>query len=345
MLRFHKIVRRYPMSWGDVSTLVLLCCFLLGCRGSKSGNIQKVDGGGRVANVDGLAALPSDVQMVIFAELESLRRSPTVVRAFTRLSAREPGLRNRVRELLDACRLEPGKQLGRVIIGIRAVNKVVMVVSGKLEEGALVRCVSQVAGRAGGSLEVQEFSGRSIYHVQGMREVWFTMGSAHTLILSSDRDSLHKALDPKDILADAEFRALVGQAGGALSRGGYPNLWIAGFIPEAWAKQLPALGVAQGWARMGFVSLKLDGGLDARMSLSMNNEEDAKLLLSFVEKHLRGAVLWVQQWGIGPFVATVRLKRKGTVLQANWVLSPAQVKEMLSRIDTVTTPKQDKRAK
>ena len=104
--------------------------------------------------------------------------------------------------------------------------------------------------------------------------------------------------------------------------------------------------VGQGLVRVGrgaigagpkavFGSLDPSGGVNAELGAVMSSAEDAKALESLATSQM-GLMALAAQWkGLGPVVAATKVSRDGPVVRLRVGLSPDQVKQVVSVIDTV----------
>jgi len=318
--------------------LSLAAAVLAGC-GKKKAEKKEV-----ARDVTGLAAVPAGASAVVGLDVTRLTSSELVARAVEQLLDRRPELAQRVASLEEACHLDVARNLTHVILasGPRAANgaqPVLLVATGHLVEADLTACLTKQVGAGGGSVTATTTGGRTVYQVKdGRRTVYYAFGQADTVVLSNDTAWLDKALGtgPK-VLDDADMKAWIGMSDQTAPA------WLAARVDPRVGAGLVRVGRGAIGAgpKAVFGSLDPGGGVSAELGAVMASDGDAKALESLATSQM-GLMALAAQWkGLGPVVGATKVSRDGPVLRLRLALSPDQVKQVVSVIDTVPKGQQD----
>jgi hypothetical protein len=320
-----------------LAALCVLAWAEAGCgRKKKSAATVQAERAEAAAQVEGLGALPSDVHVVVGANVPMLAASPVVRRAFASMVERDSGLAGRIAELQARCKIDPAKDLSSVVVGLlgsTSQRDVVLVAKGHFDEAAIAACVGSSLGERGGSLEKKAQAGVTIYLVHnsqgGGGDVAFTFGAPDVLVVADSETLLLRARDPAapKLTGNAAMMKLVKATDSRAA------LWGAGTIaPEVGAGLVKASGdkVKQPASAMyGFANL--DSGLAVELALQMASNDDARGLYEVVQKQLAQFSIMAQAYSLGPVVNKIKPAAQGSL----FVVTLSLDGEELARLESL----------
>src|SRR5882672_11331694 len=175
--------------------VLLSVALVCACGGKKSGHDNPAP------EVTGLAAVPESAESVVGADVGKLIASPVLARAAEQLLLRDPSLQQGWATVQEGCKIDPEKQLKRVMFAIGPVQTpagvkpqpqqhgtgpVLMVAVGNLPETALSDCIGKIVGKGSGTVTGTSVGDRTLYLAKdGNREVYFSYGRPDTVVLGS----------------------------------------------------------------------------------------------------------------------------------------------------------------
>jgi len=292
------------------------------------------------AQLTGLAAVPASARVVIGADPARLAGSPLMMRAGRLMIEREPSIADRIARLADGCGLDWRTQIKSLhLVLTEDAPQVMMVATGELVETELARCVQTTVGAGGGSLSLTVVDGRTLYQVtEGDHIIYFAFGQADTIVLSAARELVlaglgtgAKAMDApvmKDLISRADTHA---------------PLWAAGKVDPAWSDRLLRLlhGTIKTPPKAFLAVIDATSGLTAQLVAVMASEDDAKVMESQLKPTLELISLVAQARGLGPLAAKISGSREIDSIRFGVQLTPEEVSELLSKVDTTAPATQD----
>jgi hypothetical protein len=301
---------------------------------------KKKDGGVAAEQVSGLSAIPASARVVIGATPERLADSAVVARAFARLLERDADLALRIDRLAQGCGLDWRTRVRSLHVALTdAAPQPLLVVTGKLVEADIAKCVQTTVGAGGGSMTVEQADGRTLYHVvEGERSMWFAFGRSDTVLLSGSRDLVIAGLgDGEKVLDDPEMRALIERANTRAP------LWAVGQVDHELGERLQKLtrGKVSTPPRAFLASLDPSDGLAAELSAVTASVEEAKALETQVETMLALLAMAAQAKGLGPAAGKLTSRQDGDIVHVGVALTDEELKSVLSTVDTGPAPPQD----
>ncbi len=288
----------------------------------------------------GLAAVPASARVIIGADPARLADSSLMRRGFGLLLERNDELATRVARLAAGCGFDWRTQLTAVHLVLTTdAAEPLLVATGKLAEADLARCVQTTVGEGGGKVTARQVDGRTLYQVDDAgRSVTFGFGQADTVVISASRALVVAALSTgKKVLDDPAMKALIDRADVAAP------LWAAGQVDADLGQRLTRLTGGQVKAAPVAFLASADpvAGLQLSLGAVMGTEDDAKQLESHVNPMLALASLAAQARGLGPLASRIGASRDGVILRFGVKLDDAEVKEVLSKIDSRPLHQQD----
>lgn len=292
--------------------------------------------------IAGLAAMPSDVQVVVGIDATKLRDSWLVERAVAQMFRRDPELQGRFRALIDACHFDPSKDLASILIGLGRVgeaDEAVLVATGAFVEADLAACIGQSVAAEGGALETEISAGRTLYQTTGPRGgVWFAMAAPRTLVVATSSAWLARAIDPGDtVTASKAMAALLGRVDQGAS------FWGVGMIDERVGAGLVTLTQSKIAAPPAavFGQIELEAGANLLLGAVMSSDNDANSLVSMIKAQKSLAVLALQRSGLSMLANKLGVDSESKTVYLRLSLSEGELKDALARIDTTTGSQQD----
>jgi len=307
---------------------LVLSIALLACKGDKQA------AGRAPAPVDGLAAVPARVSVVIAADLGKLAGSQLVRRAVDEMLARDVDLGKRVHELLDGCKLVPGKDIKGLVVAMGTTReRSLLVAQGSFDEATLASCVGKSMAASGGELTRGQDEGRTVYSAvgtTGLAPVFFSLGSKHTLVVSSSKEMLIEALGPGDKLAANR------RMGDLLARADTSApLWAVGLVPDGVGAGLVGKAGLKKPPQAMVVRASFGDGLELRLDVEMADQSDAKSAVSLAKPQLEAASLVAQKAGLGALVNRITVDADGPWLVLALKMGADEVGEILARVQRV----------
>jgi hypothetical protein len=331
--------RRLASAPGALLLFCVLAAAVAGCKKKKpEGKPPPV-----ASAVVGLDAVPGESRAVVSANVAALRTSWLVDRAVAQMLRRDPGLKERIDELVRACKFDPARDLDSFLIGIggrapgRETEEAVMVVSGAFQEAELASCVGQSAATQGTSFTSQRADGRTFYRVgerSGRQDsVWFTVSGPRTVVIATSSEWLARALSPgksvRDVPAMAALLEKVDQTAG---------IWAIGQVDEQVGAGLVELagGAVKTPPRAMFGHGRLARGIELELGVMMASEQEANSLVSLMKGQLSLGALAAQRYGLGTLIQKLGVDSEAETVYLRLALSEDEVRRVLSQIDTPT---------
>jgi hypothetical protein len=284
------------------------------------------------AQLAGLDAVPGSARVVIGADPERLAGSELIARAVALMIEREPELGQRVAALAEGCGLDWTKLDSLHLAITDDAPQPMLIATGPLAEADLAKCVQSTVGAGGGSLSLEEIDGRTLYRVvEGKRTVWFAFGRKDTVVLSASRENVLAGLGTgKKALDVPELKKLIERADTRAP------LWAAGKVDQTLGQRMLRLTRGKVTTPPQAFLAKLDpkDGLTLELAAVMSSEEDAKAMESQLIPTLQLISLAAQVRGLGPLAAKIAGSRTGDTVRFGVSLTDAEVKEVLSKVDS-----------
>lgn len=291
------------------------------------------------AQLAGLDAVPASARVVIGADPRRLAGSELVSRAVALMIEREPELGARVTALGTGCGLDWSKLESVHLALTDDAPQPMLIATGPLAEADLAKCVQSTVGAGGGSLSLQEVDGRTVYQVvDGKRTVWFAFGRKDTVVLSASRELVVAGLGTgKKALDMPEMKALIDRADTRAP------LWAAGRVDPTLGQRMLRLTRGKVTTPPTAFLAKLDPGDGVTLELAavMASEDDAKAMESQLIPTLQLISIAAQIRGLGPLAAKIAGSRQGDTVRFGVSLTDAEVKEVLSKVDSRPPAEED----
>ncbi|MCA9673913.1 MAG: hypothetical protein H6709_17060 [Kofleriaceae bacterium] len=290
--------------------------------------------------LSGLAAVPVSTRVLIGADPARLADSEIVARAFGDMLARDPDLGVRTQRLAEACALDVRTQLASVHVALTTdAPEPLLVVTGRLAEADLAKCVQTTVGAGGGQVTAHQVEGRTLYKVDDAgRVVTFGFGRADTVVVSASEKLVIEALGPgPKVLDDAEMKGLIDRADARAP------LWAVGKVDGSLGQRLTRLtgGAVTTPPKAFLAALDPSAGLRVSLGAVMATVDEAKALESHVNPTLALVAIAAQARGLGQLAAKIAASRDDDVVRFGVDLTSDEVKEVLSRIDSRGPSQQD----
>ncbi|MBS1122385.1 MAG: hypothetical protein H6Q90_4613 [Deltaproteobacteria bacterium] len=308
---------------------------------------KKSDGpSGPPPEVTGLAAVPSNAEVIIGADVGKLADSPIVARAVDQLLLRDPTLAQKWAQVRDGCKLDIARQVKHVMLalgptppgGRAGTGPALMVATGTIPEHDLADCIGKLVGKGGGSVTGRDVAGRTVYEVKdGARVMYFSFGRADTVVLGTTEAYVVEAIGAgKKAIDHPELAVWLKQTNQNAP------IWGVGRVDERVRKGL--VGVLGGLKAgpSAFVgSIDPTEGAKLELGAIMASPEDAKQLESYVndQKKLLGMV--AQAKSLGTVVNKVAITSSGSNVRFRVALDMVDVNQLLSMLDGGQPPAQD----
>jgi hypothetical protein len=327
-------------AWIALALTAALAALAAGCGRKRSA------AAGPPPEVSGLAAVPSDADVIVGMDVARLAESPIIARAIDMLLQREPSLAGRWQALRESCKLDV-KSVHHIMIALGppppggrfGTGPMVMIATGKIAEPELVKCVRDIVGKGGGSLVVKEQDGRTLYHVKdGTRTMYIAFGRPDTVILgNSDRYVVEAVGGGKKALEHPELAAWLKLADQRAP------VWVVGRVAERLKAGLirASDGTLKAGAKAYVGSLDLTEGVKGELLALMESPEDAKQLESLVNVNLVPLSWAAQVKSLAKVVKKLSVSSKGPTVRFSAPLTMDDVNRLLSALDADRAPAQD----
>lgn len=290
------------------------------------------------AALTGLGAVPASAEVVVAIDVRRVIDAPLVARAVSELLVRDSVLANSWAKVQDACKLDVGASIKRVMLAIGphtgaqpGTGPVLLIATGKLVETELAGCIRAMVGQGGGSLTARPLGTRTLYEAKdGNRVMFFAFGTPDTVLMSASEPYITEALGDGKKLPDnpdmAKWIALANQQA---------PIWAAGRADERVRQGM--VKVAGGQITSGPVaytaSLDPTGGVKLEVDAVMATPADAKTLESFAKTQLGALGMVAQAKSLGTIVDKVSISADGAVLRLRAALDLDEVNQVISVLD------------
>ncbi len=308
---------------------------------------KKAGRGNPAPEVTGLAAVPASAEAVVGADVPRLMASPVLARAAEQLLLRDATLAEKWSVVQDACKIDPGKQLKRLMFAIGphmttpqpGTGPVIMVAVGNIPEASLQECIGKIVGKGAGSITGKPLDGRTLYVAKdGNRVMYFAYGRPDTVVLGSNEQYVTQALGTGQKAPDnpalAKWLALVDQNA---------PLWAVGTVDPALRDGLVKFTdgkVAHGPVAY-YATASFTDGIKLELSAVMPTADDAKQLESYANTELALWVAAAQLKSLGSVVAKLQIVDEKEVLHFRIALTTDDLNQLLSALDEGGKPAQD----
>ncbi|ACY18008.1 hypothetical protein [Haliangium ochraceum] len=295
--------------------------------------------------VRGLAAVPASARVVVGVNVPAVAESWLVRRALGQMFARDPGLSARFEQLSAACNFDPAADLRSLLLGLGGGDdegQALLVATGEFAAAEITTCVHSALSEDGGALSQSEVEGRVFYRAsaRGDREdsVWFTFGDPETLVVATSSEWLSEAVGSSEGVADSEPLSTWIESADTEA-----GLWAAGIITPQVGSDLVELmaGALSKPLRGMYGHARVEDGLALSLSAIAASDSDAAALAETARTQLGIGALAIQRYGLGPILAKLRVEADGSSVHLRFALTEEELKDLLSRIDTTTSPAQD----
>lgn len=282
------------------------------------------------ASATGTAAFPAETRVVIGASVPRIAASPLARRILADLLGRDREAEKRLVDLLAHCKIDPGKDIDSVTIGMAQGQDLALLVRGRIDEKSLVECVRSESTAAGGTFAGKTIAGRTVNAAtskEGGQNVYFTFEGSeaeHTVLVSLSETWLAKILDPKapKIGSAPDMATLLGRVPGEAA------VWGTGMLPPGVGQNLVKLtdGQVTQPAQSVAFEASFDGGLSATVRLDMKGATDAEKLAAFAKGQLDWLAVAAQRYSIGPLMAKIQIVSEQSSVKFSARLDEADVK-------------------
>jgi hypothetical protein len=334
------VIERLKLGRSSGALLLLAGACALGCG-------RKSDGpNGPAPEVTGLAAVPSNAEAVIGADVSKLAGSPIVARAVDQLLLKDSTLGAAWTQVRDGCKIDFTTQVKRVMLvigptppgGRAGTGPAMLIATGTIPEHDLNECVGKLVGKGGGSVTGKAVAGHTVYEVKdGARGMYFAFGRPDTVVMATSEAYVIEAIGPGKKLPDnpefAVWLKLVDQN---------QPIWAVGHVDDRVRKGL--VGVLEGLkAGPSAIVGSIDPTNGAKLELGavMASADDAKQLESYVNDSRKLFGMIAQAKSLGSIVNKVKITSADTVVRFKVELDMADVNHLLSMLDGGAPSAQD----
>lgn len=290
------------------------------------------------AHIEGLAAVPASIDVVIGIDVERLSKSELARRAITRMFMADPGLEKELDELLGGCQIAPAEDVRSIVLavdtdGAQGLDRM-LVASGELSESAISACVGKHLGEIGGRLSQTMVDGRPHYFADappGRVDVWFAFGSKETVVVASSAELLADAMGTSERIADRDQMAALIER----SRTDAAAIWAAGRVTQDIGQGLAeASGGRLDPPQAMFATAELEEGLRVRLGVVMASGDQAKDSVSMAKTQLGVLAQLAQKHRLGDLVRAIEVSSEGQTLEMALAVSKKQLATLIGPIDT-----------
>lgn len=323
---------------------LVVCALLVGGCGGKKDSASNAP----APEVTGLAAVPASAEAVVGVDLAKLADAPLVERVIDQLFLRDGELEKRWGEVAEACKLDLGKSVKRVMIALGphvstpGTGPVLVIATGKFVEADVEACVRKIVGKGGGTLTARTLAGdggRTLYTAKdGNRAIVFAFGRADTVILGSNEAYVTEALaqtGPK-LASDPEaqqYLKMVDQNA---------PIWGVGRMdPRVSASLVKHVSGIQAGPKAIVGTLDPTAGAKVNAGVIMTTPEDAKALESFTKTQLGQIAAAAQLMKVGSAVQKITTSVDGATVRLGAAFTVEDLNQLISALDGGDTPKQD----
>ena len=310
----------------------LVAALVAGC-GKKSSESSS-----SAPELTGLAAIPANAEDVIGVDVKKLVDAPLLVRMVDQLLLRNASLAGEWTKIREACKLDPVKQLKRVMLALGphpgtapGTGPTLLVATGQFVEADLASCIRSVIGKGGGDVTAKTVDGRTLYGVKDAgKQFYFAFARPDTVVSGSQEAYVQLALGPgKKAPDEPELTRWI-----ALADQNAP-IWWAGKVDDRISLGL----VHQSKGKLAHGPVGMAGSLDPTsgakldVKIAMTTADEAKHLESFAKDTLAQLSMAAQLYNLGGAVNKAELSVDGAVLRLRIALTAEEVNQILSALD------------
>lgn len=310
-----------------VAVALLLVAAACGGKKNESEPASSVKTPGLVASPNN-PAVPASATVVLGADVGALAETPLVELAIAYMLERDPVLDERMTRLAQDCKLDLRRDLAKVVIGMGPQSgQVVLIATGRFDEGQLTACLNRSLSSDGGSFVARPSDGRTFYKADGGQgAVWLGFGR-DTLAVSPSAEWLAEAFaDGPKVGDSAQLKSVLGQVDQGAA------IWGAALVPErigAGVQGATGGVVTQGPSTM-HGTLGLQDGVSARLVATMASPEDASTLATKAIFELALSAMVAQRVGLGRIVSKVKTNAEGAQVRIQLDLTISELNQVFT---------------
>jgi hypothetical protein len=291
---------------------------------------DKKDPAAAAALAEGVTAFPAETRMLVGVGFPKIAGSSVGKQALDWALAADPAQKEALLQLLEQCKIDPGKDLDTALIGMgEGREQVAMLVRGKLDESTVVACTRKALAGRGGSIEVRTIHGHPVWAArdpQAGTTTWFTIETGRGALLATSDDWMARALDPNaaKLPSRPELNALVNRVDPA------GPLWMAALMrPEVGQRMIDLTnGAVKAPATSFTLEARFDAGVDLLWRVDMQSEADAVVLVEFARSQQPWLTMAAIRYGLNKIVGKMAFAADGRVVKIGIHLDDAEVAQL-----------------
>ena len=268
----------------------------------------KKDGGGASgSSSDMLSYMPTDSSIVVGFSVTKATKSELFKKYQDKIMA-DAG--KEMAEMKEKCGIDMMTDMSNVVIAMgknmQDPDSAVIGVKGNFDQKKIEECVTKMGGKVEGTVMTSPDG-------DTMNTFW---ASSDTVLISkgltSDAIKAHK--DGKSVKENKDLMELIGKVDSSAT------LWVAGTIPPEAGGMMGAMGGTP--PKSGYLTLNVDSGLDAKVGMIFNSEDEAKGMSTMIEM---GINMGKQQEGMKDILGNVSSSQSGNNITIKAKITGAQL--------------------
>jgi hypothetical protein len=270
----------------------------------------KKDGGGASgSSSDMLSYMPKDSSIVVGLSWSKATGSELFKKFQDKILA---DAKDELAEMKEKCGIDMVADMSNVVVAVgknmQNPDDAVIGIKGKFDQKKIEECVTKMGGKVEGTVYTDDKG-------EAMNAFW---ASSDTVLISKGltADKIKASASGASVKDNKELMELIGKVDSGAT------LWVAGTIPPEAAGMMGPMGTPP---KSAYLSLNVTSGLDAKVGMIFNSEDDAKGLSTMIEMGLN---MGKQQPGMKEILDNVSSKQSGANITINAKITGEQLTKL-----------------
>lgn len=273
---------------------------------------KKDGGGGAAGSSDMLSYLPKDSSAVVGVGWSKATKSELFKKYQDKVLAKAG---DELAEMKEKCGIDMIADMSNIVVAVGAnpqdEDAIVAGIKGKFDQKKIEECVTKMGGKVEGTVYTDDKG-------EPLNAFW---ASSDTVILSKGltADEIKALVSGGSVKDNKDLMELIGKVDSGAA------FWLAGMVPAELAGQMGPMGTPP---KAGYLSLNVTSGIDAKVGLLFNSEDEAKGLSTMIDM---GINMGKQQPGMKEILDGVSSSQSGNTITIKAKVSG----EQLTKLETM----------
>lgn len=226
---------------------------------------KKDGGGGAAGSSDMLSYMPKDSTIVVGLAWSKATKSDLFKKFQDKILAEA---KSDIDKMKEKCNIDMIADMGNIVVAVKSTQNpddIVVGVKGKFDQKKIEECVGKMGGKVEGTVYTDEDG-------EAMNAFW---ASKDTVLISKGltADKIKASASGASVKDNKDLMELIGKVDSSAT------LWIAGTVPAEAAGMMGPMGTPP---KSAYLSLNVTSGLDAKVGMIFNSEDEAKGLSTMI---------------------------------------------------------------